>query len=47
MAVAPRFGMAYDLTGEQKLVFRGGGGLFFDRPSGNSVFAQVLNPPNL
>ena len=45
--VAPRFGMAYDLTGQQKFVFRGGGGLFFDRPSGNSVFAQVLNPPTL
>ena len=47
IAVAPRFGMAYDLTGEQRFVVRGGGGLFFDRPSGNSVFAQVLNPPNL
>jgi hypothetical protein len=47
VAVAPRFGMAYDLTGQQRFVLRGGGGLFFDRPSGNSVFAQVLNPPNL
>ncbi len=47
IAPAPRFGIAYDLTGEQRIVFRGGGGLFFDRPSGNSVFAQVLNPPNL
>jgi hypothetical protein len=47
IAPAPRFGLAYDVTGEQKLVLRGGGGLFFDRPSGNSVFAQVLNPPNL
>ena len=47
IALAPRFGMAYDLTGEQRFVVRGGAGLFFDRPSGNSVFAQVLNPPNL
>ena len=47
VGLAPRFGMAYDLTGEQRFVLRGGGGLFFDRPSGNSVFAQVLNPPNL
>ncbi|MEP6917334.1 MAG: hypothetical protein ABJC89_16910, partial [Acidobacteriota bacterium] len=47
LAVAPRFGMAYDLTGQQKIVLRGGGGLFFDRPSGNSIFAQVLNPPTL
>ena len=37
--------MAYDLTGEQRLVLRGGGGLFFDRPSGNSIYAQVQNPP--
>jgi hypothetical protein len=29
------------------VILRGGAGLFFDRPSGNSVFAQVLNPPNL
>lgn len=47
LAVAPRFGMAYDLTGHQKMVLRGGAGLFFDRPSGNSVFAQILNPPTL
>jgi len=47
VAVAPRFGMAYDVTGSQKWIVRGAAGLFFDRPSGNSVFAQVLNPPNL
>jgi hypothetical protein len=47
VAVAPRFGMAYDVTGTQKWILRGAAGLFFDRPSGNSVFAQVLNPPNL
>jgi hypothetical protein len=45
LAVAPRFGMAYDLTGQQRIVLRGGGGLYFDRPSGNAVFGQVLNPP--
>jgi hypothetical protein len=45
VAVGPRFGMAYDVTGTQRLVLRGGGGLFFDRPSGNSVFAQAANPP--
>jgi hypothetical protein len=39
--------MAYDLTGEQRFVFRGGGGLFFDRPSGNSIFDQIQNPPNV
>jgi hypothetical protein len=45
LGVAPRFGMAYDLTGSQRIVLRGGAGLFFDRPSGNAVFTQVLNPP--
>ena len=45
LGVAPRFGAAYDVSGTQKVVLRGGGGLYFDRPSGNAVFAQVLNPP--
>jgi Carboxypeptidase regulatory-like domain len=36
LGVAPRFGMAYDARGNQKLVFRGGAGLYFDRPSGNA-----------
>jgi len=45
LGLGPRFGMAYDLTGSQRMVLRGGGGLFFDRPSGNAVFSQVLNPP--
>ena len=45
MALAPRFGMAYDLTGQQRTVLRGGVGLFFDRPSGNSIYSQVQNPP--
>jgi len=45
LGVAPRFGMAYDLSGAQRFVLRGGAGLYYDRPSGNSVFPQVLNPP--
>ena len=45
LRVAPRFGMAYDLTGSQRVVFRGGGGLFYDRPNGNDIYAQVTNPP--
>jgi Carboxypeptidase regulatory-like domain len=44
---APRFGMAYDLTGKQNVVLRGGGGLFYDRPSGNAIFSQVQNPPTI
>jgi hypothetical protein len=45
LGVAPRFGLAYDLTGEQRFVLRGGGGLFYDRPNGNDIYAQVTNPP--
>jgi hypothetical protein len=45
LAVAPRAGFAYDISGAQRLIIRGGAGLFFDRPNGNSVFAQVGNPP--
>jgi hypothetical protein len=41
----PRFGAAYDLTGNQSIVLRGGGGLFYDRPDGNTVFSIPLNPP--
>jgi hypothetical protein len=45
LVVAPRFGMAYDLTGDQRFILRGGGGLFFDRPDGNTVFSIPGNPP--
>jgi hypothetical protein len=41
----PRFGYAYDLTGSQKIVLRGGGGWFYDRPDGNTVFSIPGNPP--
>ena len=37
LAVAPRFGMAYDVTGTQRLILRGGGGLFFDRPNASTT----------
>ena len=42
---APRFGFAYDLRGDQSMVIRGGMGVFFDRPQGNTVFDLVQNPP--
>ena len=39
---APRVGFAYDVTGNQRLVLRGGGGLFFARGFGNFLNG---NPP--
>jgi len=46
LALAPRFGFAYDISGDQKLILRGATGLFFDRPDGNSIYGLVANPPN-
>ena len=46
LAIAPRFGMAYDLSGKQNMVLRGGIGLFHDRPFGNSVIFMPGNPPS-
>ena len=45
LALAPRFGLAYDMTGNQTLILRAGGGLFYDRPDGNTVFSIPGNPP--
>jgi len=42
---APRFGAAFDVSGRQTLVIRGGLGLFHDRPAGDTAFNQVTNPP--
>jgi hypothetical protein len=39
--------MAYDISGHQAMVLRGGAGLFYDRPDGNSIFGQVTNPPSV
>ena len=46
LALAPRFGFAYDVKGTQSFVVRGGAGLFFDRPEGNSMFNMIGNPPH-
>ena len=45
LGYAPRFGVAWDVQGHQKFVVRGGTGLFFDRPSVNSIYGTVSNPP--
>jgi hypothetical protein len=45
LVFGPRFGAAYDLTGTQSVILRGGVGLFYDRPDGNTVFSIPGNPP--
>ncbi|HEX3879041.1 MAG TPA: carboxypeptidase regulatory-like domain-containing protein [Bryobacteraceae bacterium] len=42
---APRLGFAYDLTGHQSTVLRGGFGVFYERVEGNYIFSAVNNPP--
>jgi len=42
---APRFGMTYDITGNQSFIFRLGGGMFYDRYEGNIAFDEIANPP--
>jgi len=41
----PRFGLAWDVTGEQKMVIRTGVGVYYDRIQGNRTFDTVTNPP--
>jgi hypothetical protein len=43
---APRLGFAYDVTGQHKIVVRGGGGIFYDRFQGNETFDELTNPPS-
>jgi Carboxypeptidase regulatory-like domain len=45
LVFGPRFGAAYDLSGDQSFILRGGIGLFYDRPDGNTVFSIPGNPP--
>jgi hypothetical protein len=42
---APRLGFAYDLTGRQRTVLRGGFGLAYERIEGNFVFSGINNAP--
>ena len=45
VAVAPRFGFAYDLTGDGKTALRGGFGIFYNRLDGNQVYNLSGQPP--
>jgi hypothetical protein len=42
---APRFGFAWDVNGNQGFVVRGGGGVFYNRERGDTVFNMIQNPP--
>jgi hypothetical protein len=42
----PRFGLAWDVTGTQRMVIRTGGGIYYDRYQGNRAFSMTNNPPN-
>ena len=39
--------MSYDLTGKQKYVFRGGAGIFYNRPMGDTVYGMIEQPPSV
>ena len=44
--VAPRFGLAYDLTGKGDLVLRGGAGVFYDTGAGSAGSLATWFPNN-
>ncbi len=44
---APRFGLAWDITGRGNLVLRAGGGMFIDRLATDALNNPTGNPPNV
>jgi hypothetical protein len=44
--VQPRVGFAYNVSGNNRTVIRGGYGLFFERVQGNDIYGTDVNPPN-
>ena len=45
--VSPRVGVVYDMSGKGEMIFRGGWGIFYDRPQGNMVFDMIANAPGV
>jgi hypothetical protein len=43
---SPRLGLAYDVFGDGRTIFRTGAGIYYDRNFGNVLFNVIQNPPN-